>query len=260
MPKGYYTGQDGKIYHPGPPRKGTINQRAQRFRTKAGCIEWRKRQGTHAKNEKILSYLPESCKDPAVNSTKGFRDLNKTEQAEVEAQNKGSKKWKKPDKEGEEEKDEEEKEERVETGGIGNHDEEIPNEYEYSYINDGEDEEYTLVEGDEMSHGVQDDFNNRVGQGQMSQRVSKQAGTAITMSKRKGGAHNNHHQHTPTSKYAKLRFKSIPATAPSTRMNHRSAKGRSDARSSSCKAADLTNGSQMSAASAQNRFGQMSTP
>lgn len=110
MPNGYYTGKNGQKYHPGPPRKGTISQRAQRFRTKAACIEWGKREGTHYKNAKILSLIPASCKDPAANSTKAFRDLTKAERKEVSAQNKGRKKWQKRTKK---EKDEEEQEQHA---------------------------------------------------------------------------------------------------------------------------------------------------
>ena len=73
--------------HEGPPRVGTINQRAQRFRTRAACLAWCKREGTRAKNETILKMIPEKFKNPAVNSTKGFRELTKAEIAIVE--NKG---------------------------------------------------------------------------------------------------------------------------------------------------------------------------
>ncbi|KAK4694551.1 hypothetical protein P7C71_g3050, partial [Lecanoromycetidae sp. Uapishka_2] len=95
MPNSYFTGKDGLKFHPKPPRKGTINQRAQRFRIKACCIEWAKRGGTKHKNAKILSYIPDMCKYPEINSTKGFRDLTKEEQAQVDSQNKGRVKWQK---------------------------------------------------------------------------------------------------------------------------------------------------------------------
>ena len=63
---------------------GTINQRAQRFRTRAACLAWCKREGTRAKNETILKIIPEKFKNAAVNSTKGFRELTKAEIAIVE--------------------------------------------------------------------------------------------------------------------------------------------------------------------------------
>ena len=76
--------------HEGPPRVGTINQRAQRFRTRAACIAWCKREGTRAKNDMILSIIPDKCKDPAVNSTKNFRELTKAEVDLVEKKNQGT--------------------------------------------------------------------------------------------------------------------------------------------------------------------------
>ena len=66
---------------------GTVNQRAQRFRTRAACIAWCRREGTRAKNDTILKIIPERFKHPTVNSTKGFRELTKAEIAVVE--NKG---------------------------------------------------------------------------------------------------------------------------------------------------------------------------
>lgn len=138
MPNGYYKDKDAFKFHPGPPRKGTINQRAQRFRTKAGCIMWGQREGTNRKNAKILSYLPESCKDPTVNSTKTFRDLDKAEQAQVEAQNKGKKKWSKLVQK---KTDGEKKVQQADTGGtVGI---------------DDEDEADQTHEGVEMSGGMQ---------------------------------------------------------------------------------------------------------
>ena len=57
MPNGYMTGRFARRRHDGPPRVGTINQRAQRFRMRAGCIAWCKREGTHAKNSTILKII-----------------------------------------------------------------------------------------------------------------------------------------------------------------------------------------------------------
>ena len=87
MPHGYWTCKAGNTWK--SPRVGTINQRAQRFRTEAALIAWGKREGTQAKNAYILGLIPDWCKDPAVNSTKGFRDLDKNEKKAVETQNKG---------------------------------------------------------------------------------------------------------------------------------------------------------------------------
>lgn len=53
--------------------------RATRFRLSAGCLSWEKMDGTAAKNQRILDVIPAQYKDPAVNSTKGWRDLNKAE-------------------------------------------------------------------------------------------------------------------------------------------------------------------------------------
>ena len=44
MPNGCAT-RGGRRRHEGPPRVGTINQRAQRFRIRAACIAWCKRRG-----------------------------------------------------------------------------------------------------------------------------------------------------------------------------------------------------------------------
>ena len=49
MPNGYMTGRFARRRHDGPPRVGTINQRAQRFRMRAGCIAWYKREGVRVK-------------------------------------------------------------------------------------------------------------------------------------------------------------------------------------------------------------------
>ena len=104
-PNGYYTGgpetikkssrdkkKDKKVekavtrqWHEGPPRVGTFSMRATRFRLGAGCLSWAKKDGTVAKNQRILDVIPAQFKDPAVNSTKGWRDLNKAEMKMVKA-------------------------------------------------------------------------------------------------------------------------------------------------------------------------------
>ncbi|KAL2038871.1 hypothetical protein N7G274_008393 [Stereocaulon virgatum] len=71
------------------PRGGTINQRAQRYRGTAGLISWNQREGTQSKNDYILSLIPGWCKNPAVNSIKHFRDLEKAERVAVTKQNEG---------------------------------------------------------------------------------------------------------------------------------------------------------------------------
>lgn len=53
--------------------------RATRFRLSAGCLSWDSKDGTAAKNQRIRDLIPAQYKDPAVNSTKGWRDLNKAE-------------------------------------------------------------------------------------------------------------------------------------------------------------------------------------
>ena len=72
-------------WHEGPPRVGTFSMRATRFRLGAGCLSWAKKDGTVAKNQRILDVIPAQYKDPAVNSTKGWRDLNKVELKMVKA-------------------------------------------------------------------------------------------------------------------------------------------------------------------------------
>ena len=57
--------------------------RATRFRLQAGLLSWKKRMGSDARNAKILSFIPDDCKDPQVNSTQSFRDLTFQEQDEV---------------------------------------------------------------------------------------------------------------------------------------------------------------------------------
>ncbi len=58
--------------------------RATRFRLGAGCLSWERKDGTEAKNQRILDVIPARFKDPAVNSTRGWRDLNKEEIKRVE--------------------------------------------------------------------------------------------------------------------------------------------------------------------------------
>ena len=72
-------------WHEGPPRVGTFSMRATRFRLRAGCLSWAKKDGTVAKNQRILDVIPAQFKHPAVNSTKGWRDLNKAELKSVNA-------------------------------------------------------------------------------------------------------------------------------------------------------------------------------
>ena len=104
-PNGYYLGEPEPIkkssrdrkrdkkaedtvtreWHEGPPRVGTFSMRATRFRLRAGCLSWAKKDGTVAKNQRILDIIPAQYKHPAVNSTKGWRDLNKAEIKRVNA-------------------------------------------------------------------------------------------------------------------------------------------------------------------------------
>ena len=51
--------------------------RATRFRLSAGLLSWEKKDGTEAKNQRILGLIPAQYQQ--VNSTKGWRDLNKQE-------------------------------------------------------------------------------------------------------------------------------------------------------------------------------------
>ncbi|KAL6720524.1 hypothetical protein ACLMJK_002448 [Lecanora helva] len=85
QPCGYHEpdGYNGLIWHPGPPRLGTVGMKATRFRLQAGLPSWRKRLGTGARNQKMLDLIPAECKDPRVNSNRSFRDLTQAEQHEV---------------------------------------------------------------------------------------------------------------------------------------------------------------------------------
>ena len=57
--------------------------RATRFRLRAGLLSWEKKDGTDAKNRRILDLIPAQYR--RVNSTKGWRDLNKDEINQVKA-------------------------------------------------------------------------------------------------------------------------------------------------------------------------------
>ena len=57
--------------------------RATRFRLSAGLLSWEVKDGTDAKNGRILDLIPAKYKD--VNSTKGWRDLTKEEIKQVKA-------------------------------------------------------------------------------------------------------------------------------------------------------------------------------
>ena len=61
----------------GPPRVGTFSMRATRFRLNAGCLSWETKDGTKAKNRRILSVIPTRYIE--ANSTKGWRDLSEAE-------------------------------------------------------------------------------------------------------------------------------------------------------------------------------------
>lgn len=63
--------------------------RATRFRTDAGLLSWGTKEGTIPKNQRLLDLIPDQFKNPAVNSIKGWRDLNP---AEVKAIKQGAKK------------------------------------------------------------------------------------------------------------------------------------------------------------------------
>ena len=96
-PNGYWTGdpekesqktgknKTAKGWHEGPPRVGTFSMRATRFRQAAGCLSWSTKDGTVPKNQRILDIIPAEFKDPAINSTKGWRDLNAAEIKSIQA-------------------------------------------------------------------------------------------------------------------------------------------------------------------------------
>ena len=89
MPHAFHYGNGGEQYRSEPMRGGTINQRAQRFRTRAACISWNSRAGTGTKNEFILSLIPSKYKAASVNSTRDFRDFNDDEVKAINAQDRG---------------------------------------------------------------------------------------------------------------------------------------------------------------------------
>ena len=68
---------------PDPPRVGTFSMRATRFRLRAGLLSWEKKDGTDAKNQRILDLIPAQYEE--VIFTKGWRDLNKEEMNQVKA-------------------------------------------------------------------------------------------------------------------------------------------------------------------------------
>ena len=57
--------------------------RATRFRLRAGLLAWEKKDGTDAKNQRILGLIPARYR--RANSTKGWRDLKKEEMNQVKA-------------------------------------------------------------------------------------------------------------------------------------------------------------------------------
>jgi hypothetical protein len=89
MPHAFHYGIGGEQYRSEPMRGGTINQRAQRFRTRAACISWNSRAGTGTKNNFILSLIPSEYKAASVNSTRDFRDFSDDEVKAVNAQDRG---------------------------------------------------------------------------------------------------------------------------------------------------------------------------
>ena len=76
-------GSQAREWHAGPPRVGTFSMRATRFRLRAGLLSWEKKDGTDAKNRRILDLIPAQYQE--VNSTKGWRDLNKEEMNKIKA-------------------------------------------------------------------------------------------------------------------------------------------------------------------------------
>lgn len=67
---------------PGLGNYGTICMRRTRFRLKAGCLSWRKRQGNEEAEVFLDSLLPGHCK--LTNSTRGFRDLSGPEMKQMQ--------------------------------------------------------------------------------------------------------------------------------------------------------------------------------
>lgn len=83
--------QDSKEFlGPGTPYPSAASDptfflRATRFRLRAGCLSWEKKDGTAAKNQRTLDVIPAQYEDPTVISTKSWRDLNKAEMKPVKA-------------------------------------------------------------------------------------------------------------------------------------------------------------------------------
>ena len=83
--------QDSKEFlGPGTPYPSAASDptfclRATRSRLRAGCLSWKKKDGTAAKNQRTLDVIPAQYKDPTVISTKSWRDLNKAEMKSVKA-------------------------------------------------------------------------------------------------------------------------------------------------------------------------------
>ncbi|MCJ1337781.1 hypothetical protein MMC09_003065 [Bachmanniomyces sp. S44760] len=88
-----------QYYSDPPPVKqiGTtaIANRAERFRRACALISWHNREGSKEVRDAILNKIPASCKQ--ANSVRNFRDLNATEQKEIQelTKNQGGKKGKK---------------------------------------------------------------------------------------------------------------------------------------------------------------------
>lgn len=70
-----------------PSHVNTVSMRMTRFRKEAGSISWNPKVGSDAIKAYLDMKLPESCKQ--ANSTRGFRNLYKHEQAEIELINVG---------------------------------------------------------------------------------------------------------------------------------------------------------------------------
>ena len=78
------TSKEGKqrykrVWIEGPPKNNTLSMRATRFRDKAACLSWVIKDGSAARNARILALIPAEFKHPLVNSTKGWRNLTKDE-------------------------------------------------------------------------------------------------------------------------------------------------------------------------------------
>lgn len=108
---------------------GTFSMRATRFRLRVGLLSWEKKDGTVAKNQRILDLIPAEYKDQAVNSTKGWRDFNAADIKDIKAgAMKKPQQARKTKRAAQAEKDQEEKGDGVLEDG-----EEIEYEDEYSW-------------------------------------------------------------------------------------------------------------------------------